>query len=1176
MRQNSAAETLKSLDFAFAPVIGRHALGIADASDPASVDLSQLALKIAHLEKRHELLFPLDGKSIRTSAIDTIPADLPSAPNRTEILERTLRTHLTTPEQFEQFCRQLGTQLFEAGIPIKIGRMGVIGDKTARFLQDVAESIAEIKLTPNVSSEAALLSLRRLHEEIISFADKASQEGTRGEDHRRSPAAKEQLSGTLTNVESWALDEQERVIATAVRSLEDNILTSQPQKLRRWLAKNTIFEHTPIAADETSGQIKHSSSPKAYLLHHLTNLGIVEPFSVGGAQLAVNPRGTIDRKSFEDLLPQPLREKLGRAISAELSRKYHGKVEPLHAPTAEGPNGSYFRDKVRIYRISQETDVPSSLVTIALRYYHGLGLLSAKDGGLILSDLGKQTGLGVRVAERLGRPRSEAQPEGSSSDIIDDFLSTARATREKQSRPEYTVRNHRPGLPRTHLFDGFSIPDNGIDPTLVEASQRATHHADPTQQLVIVGGVLSPERGMRRKEMRNWTAPHSEGEKTKLGAALIAEYPGRTLHLLGRRDDQSAERRAYEQALRERAYTTSDGAASPSEAAIRASIEHRNDQRQYTQQQELAAEITKWATFISLVVQPLEWKLGRRLHESDTIHAQTGVEMNELEIVASISQTMRESGSLKKALPELSANYQSYLTFACAEDPVILEKLERVLFPKKEEFTTQEAVTRGGADLVMLGPHQRDPRYRVAAVTDFKRSDRAPANPTSAYEGLLRSMGNLRHDTADMHLLYGTDQLIGQLGPHGWVITAGTMQGVSDARQPDLHYQLHSRAFKDMAGRGLPPQASFITLQGGVHSHKITQAIEYQITTPKLLAAIEDNIKRGVPHKQAHIYVTSDWQIGSPTMQPAMIVAGLIEAIDVGVEEIVLNGDILHGVNYPRFLQESQLVEHPLNGIDSQSQYIFELLNPVLAYMRAKKEADRSFKIPTFTILPGNHEINTQANKGTQGTWFVQGIAEKVRSYLHGWTNDETFSNAHVVCPEKFIASDGTPVDYPLVHIDRTKDLGICVEVTHYNAKGGGGAFSPTVTGIARHIHAMGEGKAHIRLEGHLHVTGFQVINGVVCVRTGANAGQSSYEAHLGFPPAPPSNQFISLDSHNLPTFFVATQAYQETRYRDLLGKLHEKGILVDYNTFDAFCDEKRRFVSLRDRGNPTDVRRGS
>ncbi len=1176
MRQNSAAETLESLDFAFAPVIGRHALGIADATHPASVDLTRLAENIALLEKRHDLRIPLACDSVQPSARDKTTTDLPPPPNRAEILERTLRTYLTTPEQFEKFCRQLGAQLFDAGIPIKIGKMGVIGDKTARFLRDVTESIAEIKLTPNVSSEAALLSLRRLHEEIISFADKASQEDPQAGVPRRSPATKEQPSGTLTNVESWALDEQERVVASAVRSLEDNILAGQPQKLRRWLAKNALFEEAPIAADETNEQTKHTSSPKAHSLHHLTILGIVEPFSVAGKELVVNHRGTIDKRSFEENLPQQIRERLGRAISAELSRKYHGKVEPLHIPTAEGPNTSYFRDKVRVYRISQETDLPTSLVTTALRYYQGLGLLTMKDGGLILSDLGKQTGLGVRVAERLGHPRADIQPNRSSNDIIDDFLSAARASREKQARPEYTVRNNRPGLPRTHLFDGFSIPDNGIDPALVEASQAATRRADPTQQLVIMGGLLSPERGMRRKEMRNWTAPHSEDDKTHLGSALIAKYPGRTLHLLGRRDDQSAERRAYEQALRERAYTNTDGASPPSEAAIRASIEHRNDQRQYTQQQELAAEITKWATFISLIVQPLEWKLGRRLYESDTIQERTGVEMNELEIVASISQIIRDSGSLKKALPELSQNYQSYLTFVSADDPAILDKLERVLFPKKEELTTEESVTRGGADLVMMGPHQRDPRYRVAAVTDFKRSDRAPANPTNAYEGLLRSMGNLRHDTADMHLLYGTDQLIGQLGPHGWVITAGTMQGVSNSRQPDLHYQLHSKAFKDMAGRGLPPQASFITLQGGVHGHKITQAIEYQITTPKLLAAIEDNIRRGVPHKQAHIYVTSDWQIGSPTMQPAMIVAGLIEAIDVGVEEIVLNGDILHGVNYPRFLQESQLVEHPLNGIDSQSQYIFELLNPVLAYMRAKKEADSSFKIPTFTILPGNHEINTQANKGTQGTWFVQGIAEKVRSYLHGWTNDETFANAHVVCPEKFIATDGTPVDYPLVHIDRTKDIGICVEVTHYNAKGGGGAFSPTVTGIARHIHAMGEGKAHIRLEGHLHVTGFQVINGVVCVRTGANAGQSSYEAHLGFPPAPPSNQFISLDSHNLPTFFVATQAYQETRYRDLLGKLHEKGILVDYNSFDAFCDEKRRFVSLRDRGNPTDVRRGS
>jgi hypothetical protein len=107
-----------------------------------------------------------------------------------------------------------------------------------------------------------------------------------------------------------------------------------------------------------------------------------------------------------------------------------------------------------------------------------------------------------------------------------------------------------------------------------------------------------------------------------------------------------------------------------------------------------------------------------------------------------------------------------------------------------------------------------------------------------------------------------------------------------------------------------------------------------------------------------------------------------------------------------------------------------------------------------------------------------------------------------------------------------------------------------------------------------MHVTGFQVRNGVVCVRTGANATGSAYEEHLLYANAAESNLFIKLDSEEVPEFFVATRGYQETKHDYLLERLHNHGILKGYNSFGEFCRDKRRDASLKKRGNPTDLRK--
>jgi hypothetical protein len=250
------------------------------------------------------------------------------------------------------------------------------------------------------------------------------------------------------------------------------------------------------------------------------------------------------------------------------------------------------------------------------------------------------------------------------------------------------------------------------------------------------------------------------------------------------------------------------------------------------------------------------------------------------------------------------------------------------------------------------------------------------------------------------------------------------------------------------------------------------------------------------------------------------------------------------------------------------------LLNPVLDFIWKKKAQDPDFKPPVFRILPGNHESNTQANKGLQGTWFVQDIAEKIReNYAAHMGDDRKAADRFVICPEKYVDHDGTQVDYPMIYVNRTGDLGICLQMTHYNNSGSkGSSFSPTVTKVASAVHSLGVVEPHIRIESHMHVSGFMVRNGIVCVRSGANATGSAFEQHLLYENCAESNLFITLDTKDVPRFFVATRAYQETRQAELMDTLHRSGVLSEFSSFAQYCFERRKLVSLKNRGNPTDL----
>lgn len=1139
--KQKVSESIADLRLAVVDEVAKKRLEI----DPSSEDCLKKADFGALAKIVREEAKSLDLRSFKVNAAQDVGK-----------IEKQLKRYISSPNRLKEFCRVVGEQLFVSG---KVSLSGLHPD-TARLLIGVVRDLGVIRgKARGMSGEKLLSSLRQVDKKIEKFIS----DNTRGQEEEGGS----EKAARLNTISYGTLNKQHIRIARAIKKVEQNIIKELPRDIQRELERRPLFN---------GDDLKSASRRVQHQVQCLVKLGVVHVSDgVGEGRVYAYPHGSVTQGNFESQLSPQARERLGAELHQELRKKYSGKARRIGIAASRDEGVPSLLDKMRVHFLSERTGLKPGHIVLGLKYFAQQGLLQNDEDGYVLSSIGRDAGLGVRAVEAVRRARSNGT-DGSDKALLDAFIEQASRESELRASAHYSLSNDAPGMPRTVIMDEIKFPTNTVETGLLQDAIARTQSGETSAQLAIVGGLLVGDPALARKGVRSWTSGiRSREDQIPLADDLFDHLKSPTIHVAGRAEDVLAERRAYLQALREKAVHNGATREAVSEDALRGFVDRLNNQSQYSQMQNLAVQIADWSRFISLVAQPLEMKLGRALYESEAIQERTGIEMNELEIIRAISQEIMEKGSLDACQADIHSRFGEYLAFAEKDDSLLLEKLNQVLDPGREQVARGQVVSRSGMRLSMIDAQQRGPIYDVAVVPTHNYGKLPRANPTAGYEGWLRAQLNLGRRIAPMHLLFDTGETVGELSSHGaWIISGGTMQG-SASQMTDLYYSLNQdRARRDATVYGRPPQSSFVVVSGGVHEGKITQAIEYQIVTPKLLQVLESNRERGLPRKKATLYVTSDWQIGSPTMKPAMVLSGLIDAVDRGCEEILINGDIRQGMNYLRYTQEAQLVEYPLNGLDSQGQYIYELLNPVLDYIWRKKAQDPTFKPPVFRILPGNHESNTQANKGLQGTWFVQDIAEKIReNYAAHLGDDRRAADRYVICPEKYVDHDGTQVDYPMIYVNRTEDMGICLQMTHYNNSGSkGSSFAPTVTKVANAVHSLGVVEPHIRIESHMHVPGFMVRNGVVSIRTGANATGSAFEQHLLYENCAESNLHITLDSHHVPTFFVATRAYQETRDAALIEKLHAVGLLREFGSFEQYCFERRKLVSLKERGNPTNL----
>jgi len=1130
-----SSELINDLGLAIAGSVGRKVLGI-DHQQIEDLKFGPLANRITRLSEKHpslnELLPPAIPPTDRLD--DGYIANLESA----------LRSIITDKESLNTFCSKLGQKLFEEGVGVP-----KVTEPTNRLLRQVSDDLNEIKsgaLSGQKSAFETLAELRSLNRQLILFVDANSQSAEsslRKTAHGFGRAEKESLSGH----DHWALDEQYGMIARAIQSLEGDAIARQPRAVRRWLSNSALLK---IEEDRPKSRERNAG------ISTLTALGIFEELKIGERPIVTQLRGSLSPEVFEGRLSSRIRERLGNAVYSELSKKYSGREQSIKVTqTPEDNRIGGILDDLRVHRIAKTADVTPNVVILAMRYFHQRGLLRIKDEGYALSETGKEAGLSVRVCERIEKAAEDKkEPE--------DYLDRVEA---KQARnAERSVARYRiEAEPNLRWLRGLRLPESTINGSLVRFARERSNCP-----LIGITDISAPAIGQDKNNTSRMNLSDNPGDPTietaarTAAAAQEAKKMGAHFVGIGHIEWKAAEDRAYLQAKRDQA-----GEKRLSDEETTSSAPNR-DQLRNEEKKKLRPQIDALQEFIYQVCQPLELKLGRSLHTSETLQRETGLDSNELEVVREIAafmvQDLEVSGKTDKArnLPQrlrkkIEAEFSDHLAVLQSEDSAYLDKVWRVVRPSVDGSFSGESELRSAPGGRFTFQRGDNPEYAVEYIGQRavapKRQLASQPPPLSTYIGHVLE----RPPEQRPHLCVTASGELGVTMRHGtWFVAPGTLNHKSNERQ------------------------GFIEVSRGIDQGEVTQAISVQLVTQRILDRLKENQERGLPQCQRRIFFSSDQHIGSPAMKAESFLSGLLEAVTSGADTIVLNGDLLDGANHTTLMHESQVLEHPLMGLEKQQEMVYRILDPVLDLIKAKYERETWYEIPTFVILPGNHETNSD-RPGLQGTTFTRAVADHVRSYLAGMTDQKT-AKGHVISPLMYTEIDGTPVRSPIATLDHiSKDVGFTISVTHYDGRlGGGGPFGLASKGTGNYLINTGQEKSDIVVRGHTHTaeaTTNAIGQTVLVIPTAT--GATPHSVHVGYrdagdPELRPFGVFLQLSSTEPPIYQFPTIRSLAQREKDQIETLHDSGILLEHGNLRDYLTAMRREISLSRDGNPSDLRR--
>lgn len=1057
-----------------------------------------------------------------------------------EHLEQVLTPISKKPGELEKLAIAFAEQVYLGGSLHIAGLKPEVEEllrKSCRQLGE-ASNLAEKDCAPNSVHKSRLL--RLMDKELVDFVTR---------------------SGAVTAQGYVALNNQHKQIFAAKRLEDEKILACVNTDLRDLLSKQGIvLERT---AKSVEGRLSQDIS-------RLIEVGILDRVNVesAGSVLCYAP-GSVSPVDFDTIVPPRLRETIADALWDEFQTRYSGKYRPIgiHANREDGiPT---LADRNRVSKVSDKLGIPVSMVVLALKALEQRHLIETKhpNNGFELSEIAKKVGLGIRAVRYAERARESAS--GTSIPSLEEFCKLSKAVRDGWKLPEYSIQTKDGGAPWIHLFDELLFPNARIDDSVVRSISDLMKSRPG---LVIASNMMQGDPAVFPRDQR--TTVHSPGlesyeSQLQFAKRLLESLGQPSILLHGKRELETANLKADVQRVRDQ--QAGKGAERPAEVTVGKALGRLNDIELNAGRKYAARLQAENLLFMANVVMPLEFKIGREVMSSDEVHQKVGLRLNEVEIlrdlVAAIEKDTQHGGN--SHMTRVRALYRDFLALPEVGNSY-LEAVEQVVYPKLDPLKPGAPVSRGGVRVQIKTPQGKS-GLSVVALPEFKLGIGELRDPGKLIS-MLKSRAVAGRDVADIVVCGSVGSPFFSLLATGQaVVTPGSLQASNydDLFSFTESVDGHKRR---RVGMGEERHAGHISFQGGVHEGKKTGAYCLQMTSAKIEEVLAANRSAKKADCEVEIYQTNDLQLGSPTARPAPFVRGLMWAIERGVKDIVLDGDLIQGQNYGRFYAEAQMTG--IIGIEDQQAYLSELFQPVLDFIVRRKQEDPSFELPKFRIIVGNHEMNSQAGKGAQGNWYMQPLYNQIYYSYRSAFGQEAAANK-VIYPRKYVSHDGTDVDYPIDILDYTEETGFRLGAQHYSGVGakGSGSVPPIVQARAWNRSKENENReVHGWLWAHFHTQSITMADGVFHAIFGANATGSGFEHHLGYPLTVPASGLIKLSSTKPPELQIVTSPFLELQEAQLRKIPEYAALLAEHGSLEGWVETSRQKHQRRDTGNAVNM----
>ena len=1040
-----------------------------------------------------------------------------------------------------------------------------INPATVKLLKEIGFELIAIREDVQEKGIATsidkLHSLRQLDNKLLEFANEQN-------------SIKPLKTDSITRADFVALNEQHIVIAQEIRKAENAFLKTIPNQVLTELSQKATFdkdvflkqfpEFKQTITDLTKGEI------------------IQENYVDGGRTLLSFAHGDLDRRTFEQLVPSRLREKLGVALQKEFQLRYSKKIRPLGISDTRSEGIPSLLDRLRVKRIAKDSGVRASLVVLALRYLEDSGLVQRFEEGYLPTPIATDFGLGIRGVREAAKRLSLINPDPSISSF-DRYIAALELNRKRFEVPSYNLQTQDGSLPPTILLNELRFGSGFLNEKVLQGVLQSIH--ETPDSFVLLANSLQGDSAAAPRLQRSSVHPIQKGctdyRDLSEQISLLYEFISKTIarpciNLIGRAEIDSAKIQADIQMVRDK--QVERGNPRFDEETIDEALSRLNNQGIHTARMKNAKIHEEDLEFIVKVMFPLSMKLGRMWFSEKEVNEVIEINMNEFEIVRDMSSILIQNGinAVEQSKNEIKIIYDSFLNEMVDCDNY-LNKLLQVIFPISEEIDTETVIARDGAKLNIIDT-DGDTKLKVLLKSQAKFGRGEPNNPNDYTNGVIKSLGLAGEETYDVIFTGGSGQAFVQIteptksNPIGTLlVSSGTLQELPEDMSLLFDVEPSPERRRNYSRRRVNG-ASAVAVSGGIHNGKKTGCYTVKVWNEKIEKTLIENRNKGLQEKDVGIYFTSDWQTGSPTADAKSWFDGLVWAIASGYKEIVINGDVLQGQNYGR--QQAEVGAIP--SIEDQQKFVGLLLNEILEIIRINKANNPDFVLPRFTINVGNHETNSQSHKGGQGIWFLDPLYQQIKNFYSGLCGRDEAEKL-VSYPRMFIDREGTSVDYSTSILDFRDSTGFVVGSQHYTgAMAKGSKLTTPIDGNEKWTHSLGATLEdfHVFVFAHFHTLSITNANGLITAIFGANAGQSGFEYHLGYADTVKANGVVHLNSKTGISLTNITNLYVEEQKELLSSNVAYLQLIQTYGSIENFIHFQRSIAVTRQDGNPSDFRK--